>query len=67
MVIDIFLDRDGTLIEDTGYISKIEDIKIMNSKKCRFNQAKYIEEYDKNGDENDSRLKNNSCRHTIEQ
>lgn len=30
MAIDIFLDRDGTLIEDTGYISKIEDIKIMN-------------------------------------
>jgi D-glycero-D-manno-heptose 1,7-bisphosphate phosphatase len=30
MSIDIFLDRDGTLIEDTGYISKIEDIKMMN-------------------------------------
>lgn len=30
MTIDIFLDRDGTLIADTGYISKIEDIKIMS-------------------------------------
>ena len=45
----------------------MEDIKIMDQKKCQFNQAKYIEEYDKIGNENDSRLKNNSCQHTIEQ
>lgn len=30
MAADIFLDRDGTLIENTGYISRIEDIKIMS-------------------------------------
>jgi D-glycero-D-manno-heptose 1,7-bisphosphate phosphatase len=29
MSIDIFLDRDGTLIRDTGYISKIDDVEVL--------------------------------------
>ena len=29
MSVDIFLDRDGTLIRDTGYISKIDDVEVL--------------------------------------
>lgn len=31
MTIDIFLDRDGTLIDDTGYISNPTDVRILPS------------------------------------
>ena len=30
MPFDIFLDRDGTLIKDTGYISSIVDVEVMD-------------------------------------
>lgn len=29
MSYDVFLDRDGTLIRDTGYISKISDVEVL--------------------------------------
>ena len=29
MSFDVFLDRDGTLIKDTGYISKISDVEVL--------------------------------------
>lgn len=29
MSFDVFLDRDGTLIRDTGYISKISDVEVL--------------------------------------
>ena len=30
MIIDIFLDRDGTLIKDPGYISSRDDVEVIN-------------------------------------
>lgn len=29
MKIDVFLDRDGTLVKDTGYISQVSDLEIL--------------------------------------